>query len=109
MLKEEKDEDTRQCVFTDTIAILEKYTKDVLEFRKLQEMINRLKMYIQEEMEFKKEYKRQYETELKPFLQLEGKLQTVSYLTGKDREKDRIEKIEKEKAKKNKRKKTKKN
>jgi hypothetical protein len=103
--------DDKTCIFVDTIHILEKYTHHedapILEYRKLQKMIDHLKLYIQEEINFKNEYIKQYETQLKPFLefnQKNSKLQTVSYLTGQDREKDRLEKIKKEKAKKNKRK-----
>ena len=97
------------CIYKDTIHILERYTHDqddspILEFRKLQKMIDHLKLYIQEEIDFRNDYILKYETYLKPFLELGGKLQTVSYLTGQDREADRLEKIKKEKAKKNKRK-----
>jgi hypothetical protein len=93
------------CIFVDAIQILEdNYIKDVLEYRKYQKILDQLKEYIQEENEFRSNYKKQYETELKPFLEFnqiqEDKLQTVSYLTGKDRESDRLEKIEKEKKKK---------
>ena len=101
-------QDSHSCIFRDAIRILETYThhdnSPILEFRKLQKMIDNLKLYIQEEIDFRSDYIKEYETHLKPFLELRGKLQTVSYLTGQDRENDRLEKIKKEKAKKNKRK-----
>lgn len=103
--EKEKEEVQNTCILLDAIAILEeKYIKNVLEFRKFQNQIDQLKAFIEEENEFKRQYKLQYERELKPFLEFnqiqEDKLQTVSYLTGKDREMERLEKIKKEKAKK---------
>jgi hypothetical protein len=103
--EEEEIQKEETCILLDAIIILEeKYIHNVLEFRKFQIQIDQLKAYIEEENEFKRQYKLQYERELKPFLEFnqleENKLQTVSYLTGKDREMERLEKIKKEKAKK---------